>query len=70
MKNLFDIKNKVVIITGGTGVLGSCMAEYLAEQGAKVVILARNAENGKKVVDSIVSKGYEAMFLHSDVNDK
>ena len=70
MKNLFDIKNKVVIITGGTGVLGSCMAEYLAEQGAKVVILARNAENGKKVVDSITSKGYQAMFLHSDVNDK
>jgi len=70
MKNLFDIKNKVVIITGGTGVLGSCMAEYLAEQGAKVVILARNEEHGKKVVDGIVSKGHEAMFLKSDVNNK
>ena len=70
MKNLFDIKNKVVVITGGTGVLGSCMAEYLAEQGAKVVVLARNVENGQKLVNRIVSKGYEAMFLESDVNDK
>ena len=70
MVDLFDIKNKVVVITGGTGVLGSCMAEYLAAQGAKVVVLARNAENGQKLVKRIVFKGYEAMFLQSDVNNK
>jgi len=70
MRNLFDIKNKVVVITGGTGVLGSCMVEYMAEQGAKVVVLARNKENGEKLVNGILSKGYEAMFLQSDVNDK
>jgi len=70
MVDLFDIKNKVVVITGGTGVLGSCMADYLATQGAKVVILARNVENGNKLVKRIVFKGFEAMFLQSDVNDK
>lgn len=70
MKNLFDIENKVMVITGGTGVLGSCMAEYLAEQGAKVVVLARNVENGQKLVNRIVGNGFEAMFLQSDVNDK
>jgi len=70
MKDLFDIKNKVVVITGGTGVLGSCMAEYLATQGAKVVVLARNVENGQKLVKRIVFKGFEAIFLQSDVNDK
>jgi NAD(P)-dependent dehydrogenase (short-subunit alcohol dehydrogenase family) len=70
MVDLFDIKNKVVVITGGTGVLGSCMAEYLAAQGAKVVILARNIENGQKLVKRIVFKGFEALFLQSDVNNK
>lgn len=70
MRNFFDIKDKVVLITGGTGVLGSCMAEYLAEQGAKVVILARNEANGKKLVDSILEKGNEAFFVKSDVNDE
>jgi len=70
MRNLFDIKNRVIVITGGTGVLGSCMVEYLAEQGAKVVVLARNKENGEKLVNSILAKNQEAMFLQSDVNDK
>lgn len=70
MKNLFEIKNRVVVITGGTGVLGSCMVEYLAEQGAKVAVLARNKENGEKLVNGIKAKGFEAFFLQSDVNDK
>jgi NAD(P)-dependent dehydrogenase (short-subunit alcohol dehydrogenase family) len=70
MRNLFDIKGRVVVITGGTGVLGSCMVEYLAEQGAKVVVLARNKETGDKLVNSILAKGQEALFLQSDVNDK
>lgn len=46
MKNLFDIKDKVVVITGGTGVLGKAIAFHLAEEGAKVVILGRKAEIG------------------------
>ncbi|HEY6915639.1 MAG TPA: SDR family oxidoreductase [Paludibacter sp.] len=70
MRNLFDIKGRVIVITGGTGVLGSCMVEYLAEQGAKVVVLARNKETGDKLVNGILAKGQEAMFLQSDVNDK
>ncbi len=70
MRNLFDIKDRVIVITGGTGVLGSCMVEYLAEQGAKVVVLARNKETGDKLVNGILAKGQEAMFLKSDVNDK
>ena len=34
MKNLFDVKGKVVVLTGGCGVLGQCIARYLAEQGS------------------------------------
>lgn len=70
MRNLFDIKNKVVVITGGTGVLGSQMSEYMAEQGAKVVVLARNKSKGENFVNELVVKNYDAMFLQSDVNDK
>ena len=47
MKNLFDIKDKVVVITGGTGVLGKAIAFHLAEEGAKVVVLGRKAETGR-----------------------
>ena len=44
MANLFSVKDKVVVITGGTGVLGKTIAVHLAEEGAKVVILGRKAE--------------------------
>lgn len=46
MKNLFDIKDKVIVITGGCGILGKNIANYLAEQGAKIVILDRVEEAG------------------------
>ena len=38
MNNLFNIKDYVVVITGGTGVLGRSIAKYLALEGAKVII--------------------------------
>ncbi|MBO5254928.1 MAG: SDR family NAD(P)-dependent oxidoreductase, partial [Opitutales bacterium] len=41
MNNLFDIKGKVVAITGSTGVLAGELARYLAREGAKVVFMGR-----------------------------
>ncbi|MDE5759998.1 MAG: SDR family NAD(P)-dependent oxidoreductase, partial [Bacteroides sp.] len=70
MKNLFDIKDKVVVITGGTGVLGRAIALHLAEQGAKVVILGRKAEVGNALVSEIKAAGGEALFLTTDVMNR
>ena len=70
MKNLFDIKDQVVVITGGTGVLGKAIAAHLAEQGAKVVIMGRKAEVGNAIVEDIKAKGGEAMFLTTNVLDE
>lgn len=67
MSELFSIKDQVVAITGGTGVLGSCIAVYLAKQGAKVVVMGRREEAGKAIVDSIIKEGGEGMFLKTDV---
>lgn len=69
MNELFSVKDQVVVITGGTGVLGRCIAEYLALQGAKVVILGRRKEEGDGIVAEIEAKGGEAMFLVTDVMD-
>ena len=70
MKNLFDIKDQVVVITGGTGVLGKAIAAHLAEQGAKVVIMGRKAEVGNAIVEDFKAKGGEAMFLTTNVLDE
>ena len=70
MSNIFSVKDKVVVITGGTGVLGSCIGKYLASEGAKVVILGRRKEEGDAIVKEIKDNGGEAMFLVTDVMDK
>ena len=60
----------MAVITGGSGVLGSAMSRYLASQGAKVAILARNEEKGNALAAGIRSEGHEAMFLKTDVTDR
>ena len=65
--SLFTISDQVVVITGGTGVLGRAIAKYLAAEGAKVVILGRKKEVGEAIVANIVAAGGEAMFLTTDV---
>lgn len=37
--NLFDLENKIILITGACGVLGGGMAKYLLEQNATVILL-------------------------------
>ena len=71
MNNLFSVKDQVVVITGGTGVLGKAIAAHLAAEGAKVVILGRKAEVGNAIVENIKSKKVgEAMFLVTNVLDE
>ena len=69
MKNLFDIKNKVIVITGGCGILGKNIANYLAEQGAKIVILDRVEEAGREL-EAELNRKSEALFLVTDVLNK
>ena len=70
MKNLFDIKNYVVVITGGTGVLGRCIGKYLALNGAKVILLGRKEDVGTAVVADIKKAGGEAEFMKCDVMEQ
>ncbi|MHB9055592.1 MAG: SDR family oxidoreductase [Paludibacteraceae bacterium] len=69
MYELFDIKDRVIAITGGTGVLGESMVEYLAAHGAKVAVMARNKEKGDKLIAKVKKNGGEAMFLVTDVTN-
>jgi len=70
MYKLFDIKDQVIVITGGTGVLGESMVEYLAAHGAKMAVMARNKEKGVKLIKKVKANGGEAMFLVTDVTNE
>jgi NAD(P)-dependent dehydrogenase (short-subunit alcohol dehydrogenase family) len=67
MNELFNIKDYVVVITGGTGVLGRCIGKYLALNGAKVIILGRKEEIGNAIVEDITKAGGQAEFMKTDV---
>lgn len=67
MNNLFNIKDYVVVITGGTGVLGRAIAKYLAQEGAKIAILGRKEEIGNAIVAEIKQAGGEASFFKTNV---
>lgn len=68
--DLFNIKDLVVVITGGTGILGRSIAKYLALEGAKVAILGRKEDVGNAIVDDIRKDGGEASFFKTDVMNK
>lgn len=67
--NQFSLKDKVAVITGGTGVLGGALAHGFAAAGARVAILGRRADTAAEVAAAIVAAGGEAMPLPADVLD-
>src|SRR5215469_4844958 len=67
MLKLFDLANKVIIITGATGVLGEAFVNAVADANAKVVLIGRNEEVGNERVANLVQHGTEAMFIKADV---
>lgn len=66
----FSLKDKNIIITGGTGVLGGSFALAIAAAGAKVGILGRNKEKAAARVKEIQENGGEALELIADVLDE
>jgi NAD(P)-dependent dehydrogenase (short-subunit alcohol dehydrogenase family) len=64
-----EFSKKVVVITGGGGVLCSTMAMALAEKGARVAVLDLRAENAERVADEIKQRGGEAIGVAANVLD-
>lgn len=67
MLELFRLDNKVAIITGATGSLGSAIAQGMSSCGAKVGILGRSEDKIEKLVEQINDKGGQALGLRADV---
>ena len=61
------IKDKVVIITGGSSGIGEATARLLASQGARVVLGARRADWLQRIADGIRLNGGEAVGQETDV---
>lgn len=56
------LENRVAIITGGTAGIGAATAIRFAQEGAKVILWARNAERGNAFIEKMKGMGLEAEF--------
>ena len=68
--NLFDLKGKVAVITGGNGGIGLGMARGIASLGASIVIAGRNEAKATTALRTLHDMGAEASFIVAAVTRK
>jgi gluconate 5-dehydrogenase len=67
VKSMFDLKNKVAIVTGGAGALGEAIAQGLAAYGADVVVTGRTLSTLEAAVKAVEALGRKALAVTCDV---
>ena len=70
LKSLFDIKNRVAVLSGGGGILAGEMAKGLLDSGAKVILLDINEENLNKKVNELKNDHSDIAGFTCDVLDE
>ncbi|MDD7885455.1 SDR family oxidoreductase [Flavivirga sp. 57AJ16] len=65
-----ELKNKIVVVTGGGGILCSTIANAFASQGATVCILDLNIETAQEVSEQITKAGGKALAVQANVLDR
>jgi len=68
--NLFDLSNRVAIVTGGNGGIGLGMARGLAGAGAAIVIAGRNTEKNSAAVAELESLGAKAISVEVEITSE
>jgi len=63
------MKDKIILIVGGSGGIGSACGRVFARAGATVVLAARNQDKAESVAKEINDKGGEAYVIGVDVTD-
>jgi NAD(P)-dependent dehydrogenase (short-subunit alcohol dehydrogenase family) len=66
----FSLHKKVIIVTGGTGILGHAFVEAIVEAGGSVGILGRKADVAEQRAKKINDRGGHALALVADVMDE
>lgn len=62
------LKDKIAIVTGANKGIGKATALRFAQEGAKVVVVNRNEQEGRAVAQMITDAGGEAIYIKADVS--
>jgi 2-dehydro-3-deoxy-D-gluconate 5-dehydrogenase len=67
---MFDLRDKIALVTGGNGGIGLGMARGLAQAGAQVVIAGRDEEKSRQAAHALRQEGLKADAIEVDVTDE
>ena len=67
---MFQLNNKIALVTGGGSGIGKEVCKVLAKQGAHVIVVDLNADSAKGTIDEITSNGNTAEVLTLDVTNQ
>jgi NAD(P)-dependent dehydrogenase (short-subunit alcohol dehydrogenase family) len=70
MSDLFTLKNKVIIVTGGTGVLGRSFVRGIANVGGTVIVIGQNQERANAITEEVNNNGGTALSILANVLDE
>ena len=62
-EELFDLRNRVAMVTGGTGHLGTAFCQTLAEAGARVIVTSRSLEKAQLAASNLPGEGHLGLAL-------
>lgn len=69
MKDIFDLKGRVAVVTGASSGIGIQMAKVLASKGADIAIVARRKEKLEAVAKEIKELGVRCIPIECDITD-
>ena len=69
-KNFFNLKNKIIVITGGSGFLGSEFSSTLSDVGAIPIILDKNNASLELLKKKFIKKKQRGFFFLVDLNNE
>lgn len=69
VKELLNLKGKVIVVTGGSGQYGKCLVEGLAEAGGTVITTSRDIASAEKTAATFKAKGLDVFAMEVDQGD-
>lgn len=69
-QDLFAVRDRVVVITGGCGIIGGSLADAFAQRGARVAVLDRRSDAADEKAAALRAHGHDALGVATDVLDQ
>lgn len=70
LEELFSLTGKVIILTGGAGIIGTHYARHLAAAGAHVVVVDMNEERCRQLADELTKNYQKCLAISCDITNK